>query len=102
MPSSSIAPLRALHLLTELCLLLWIPTDLFGAHPSKIENTAPFITTWKTDNPGISCSSCITISTMGGGYSYDVDWENDGVYDDFGVSGDIMYGFGMTGVYQPE
>ncbi|WP_044225542.1 T9SS C-terminal target domain-containing protein [Phaeodactylibacter xiamenensis] len=100
MPSSSIAPLRALHLLTGLCLLLWIPTDLFGAHPSKIENTAPFITTWKTDNPGVSCSSCITIPTTGGGYNYDVDWENDGVYDDFGVSGDVTHDYGTPGTYQ--
>ncbi len=76
--------------------MLWIPTDLFGAIPSKIENTAPFITTWKTDNPGVSCSSCITIPTTGGGYNYDVDRENDGVYDDFGVSGDIMYDYGTT------
>ena len=100
MPSSSIAPLRALHLLTGLCLLLWIPTGLFGAIPSKIENTAPFITTWKTDNPGVSCSSCITIPTTGGGYNYDVDWENDGVYDDFGVSGDITHDYGTPGTYQ--
>ncbi len=100
MPSSSIAPLRALHLLTGLCLLLWIPTDLFGAHPSKIENTAPFSTTWKTDNPGVSCSSCIAIPTTGGGYNYDVDWENDGIYDDFGVSGDITHDYGTPGTYQ--
>ncbi len=42
---------------------------------------APFITTWKTDNPDTSNSTSITIPTTGTGYNYDVDWNNDGVYD---------------------
>jgi hypothetical protein len=50
---------------------------------------APFITTWKTDNPGSSNSTSITISTTGTGYNYDVDWNNDGTFDDLGVTGDI-------------
>ena len=58
----------------------------------------PFITTWKTDNPGTSCTSCITIPTEGGGYNYDVDWDNDGVYDEVGLSGDVTYDFGNAGV----
>lgn len=34
----------------------------------------PFITTWKTDNPGTSDDNQVTIPTDGGGYNYTVDW----------------------------
>jgi hypothetical protein len=35
-----------------------------------------FITTWKTDNPGTSANNQITIPTTGGGYNYDIYWED--------------------------
>ena len=44
---------------------------------------APFVTTWKTDNPG-SASNQLTIPTMGSGYDYWVDWED---VNDFANSG---------------
>jgi len=59
----------------------------------------PFITTWKTDNPGTSCSTCITIPTLGSGYNYDVDWDNDGVFDEFGITGDVSHDFIISGTY---
>jgi gliding motility-associated-like protein len=37
-----------------------------------------FITTWKTDNPGISAPNQITIPTTGTGYSYSIYWEEIG------------------------
>jgi len=47
-----------------------------------------FITTWKTNNAGPTNSTSIRIPTVPGeGYNYDVDWDNDGTYDDMGVSG---------------
>lgn len=58
-----------------------------------------FVTTWKTDNPGASNSSSITISTVGGGYNYDIDWNNDGVFDELGITGDVTHDFGVPGVY---
>jgi len=58
-----------------------------------------FITTWKTDNPGSSDSTSITIPTTGTGYNYDVDWNNDGVYDEFGISGNVTHNFGTAGTY---
>ncbi|WP_370480287.1 BspA family leucine-rich repeat surface protein [Tamlana flava] len=58
-----------------------------------------FITTWKTDNYGVSNTTSITIPTTGGGYNYDVDWENDGTFDDFGVTGDITHDYGVSGTY---
>ncbi len=43
------------------------------------EDTAnPFITTWRTDNPGTSTNTQIAIPTTGGGYNYTVYWENTG------------------------
>ncbi len=58
-----------------------------------------FVTTWKTDNPGSSSSTSITIPTTGTGYSYDVDWNNDNVFDEFGLTGDATHDFGTTGTY---
>jgi surface protein len=51
----------------------------------------PFITTWKT--------SSITIPTIGSGYNYDVDWDNDGVFDEFGITGDVTHYFGTYGTH---
>ncbi|MFK7782003.1 BspA family leucine-rich repeat surface protein [Psychroserpens sp.] len=58
-----------------------------------------FITTWKTDNPGTSNASSITIPTVGGGYFYDVDWNDDGIFDQFGITGDVVHDFGTPGTY---
>jgi surface protein len=63
-------------------------------------NFTPFITTWKTDNPGTSNATSITIPTIGTGYIYDLDWNNDGIYDDIGVTGSITHDYGSPGTYQ--
>ena len=60
---------------------------------------APFVTTWKTDNLGNSCATCITIPTVGGGYDYEVDWDNDGTYDESGIAGEVTHDFGEIGTY---
>ena len=60
----------------------------------------PFITTWKTDNPGTSNSTSITIPTIGTGYLYDIDWNNDGIYDEFGVTGSRTHNYGTADIYQ--
>ncbi len=64
-----------------------------------IDDVCSFITTWKTDNPGTSNSSSITIPTTGTGYNYDVDWDNDGVFDEFNITGSITHDFGTPGTY---
>jgi len=56
-----------------------------------------FVTTWKTDNPGTSNSTSITIPTTGSGYDYDVDWDNDGRMDEFGITGNKTHDFGTAG-----
>ncbi len=58
-----------------------------------------FITTWKTDNPGTSNSTSISIPTNGPGYNYDVDWDNDGVFDQFGITNTVTHDFGTAGIY---
>ncbi len=52
-----------------------------------------FVTTWKTDNAGTSGSTSITIPTTGAGYNYDVDWNNDGTFDEFGLTGSVTHDF---------
>lgn len=66
---------------------------------SQTPDPTAFISTWKTDNPG-GCPTCITIPTTGGGYNYDVDWNNDGTYDQLGITGAVThdYGTGNAGI----
>ena len=76
----------------------WIITgDNFDC-PTSIE-LSDFVTTWKTDNTGTSNSTSITIPTTGSGYNYDVDWDNDGLWEDLGVTGSITHDYGTAGTY---
>lgn len=64
------------------------------------EDTTSFITTWKTDNAGVSGDTEITIPTADSEtYNYDVDWDNDGTFDEFGLTDDATHDFGATGTY---
>ena len=68
--------------------------------PAKAAPSDDFVTTWKTDNPGTSNSTSITIPTNSSyAYSYDVDWDNDGTFDQFGIAGDVTHDFGVSGTY---
>ena len=63
------------------------------------EVSCPFITTWKTDNPGDSADNQITIPTFPGfTYDYTVDW-GDGSANN-GVTGDITHTYSVPGTYQ--
>ncbi|MCB0520515.1 MAG: hypothetical protein KDD27_16365, partial [Saprospiraceae bacterium] len=69
-------------------------TAILGQSPND------FVTTWKTDNPGSSGPTSITIPTqLALSYNYDVDWNNDGIFDQTGISGDIVHDFGVAGTY---
>lgn len=59
-----------------------------------------FKITVKTDNSGISNNTSFSIPTTGGGYNYDVDWDNDGTYDELGLTGNVTHDFGATGSFQ--
>jgi surface protein len=67
--------------------------------PFMFNNSRPFITTWKTDNAGTSNSTSIKIPTTGTGYLYDVDWNNDGTFDQTGVTGNITHDYLTAGTY---
>jgi len=69
----------------------------FSAHTAVAYPADEFVTTWKTDNPGTSNSTSITIPTTGTGYNYQVDWDNDGVFDQTGITGDVTHDFGSAG-----
>ncbi|NQY31395.1 MAG: DUF285 domain-containing protein, partial [Flavobacteriaceae bacterium] len=73
---------------------------LFFIFISNTYSQDEFITTWKTDNTGPSNSTSITIPTYSGEtYNYDVDWDNDGTFDEFGLTGDVTHDFGASGTY---
>ena len=59
-------------------------------------NTTDFVTTWRVP----ADSTTVTIPTTGGaGYDYNVDWNNDGIPDDTGVTGNITHDYGTAGEY---
>jgi surface protein len=57
----------------------------------------PFITTWKTDNEGVSDINQVKITTAGGGYNYTIDWGDGQV--DTNVGGDITHTYDTVGTY---
>lgn len=68
---------------------------------SNCPGTSPFITTWKTDNPGDSADNQVTIPTFSGEtYNYSVAW-GDGSSDS-GVTGNITHTYSQPGVYVIE
>ena len=63
-----------------------------------IEEQTPFITRWKTDNPGMSDDNQITIHTASGmTYNYRVEW-GDGSFDE-NVTGEITHTYASAGEY---
>ena len=81
---------RILSLFAVLFLLTGLGVSIAHAAPSD-----HFVTTWKTDNPGSSNDTSITVPMDGG--SYDVDWDNDGVFDEFWLTGPVTHDFGVAG-----
>ena len=74
----------------------WVIID--GGKAEDCDNSRPFITTWKTDNPGTSTNNQITIPTFSGEvYNYTVDW-GDGTSDS-GITGDITHTYASSGTY---
>jgi hypothetical protein len=57
-----------------------------------------FVTTWKTDNPGTSNSYIDYYSDYRHRLQLpSVDWDNDGVADQTGLTGNVTHDFGSTG-----
>jgi surface protein len=64
-------------------------------HAATCGPTTNFITTWKTDNPGTSGSTSITIPISSA--NYQVDWNNDGVMDETVTTDNKTHDFGSAG-----
>ncbi|MPV86591.1 BspA family leucine-rich repeat surface protein [Ostreibacterium oceani] len=80
------------------CLL--VALMLFSTH-AYAQATTDFVMTVKTDNAGVSGTTEFKIETDEGtaGYNYNVDVDNDGVYDFTGLTGDFTHDFGAVGTY---
>ncbi|UII31098.1 BspA family leucine-rich repeat surface protein [Fulvivirga ulvae] len=78
-------------------IIFFIAVTLSAISTAKAQ--APFITTWKTDNHGVSNGTSIYLKLGAGSFNYDVDWDNDGVYDEFGLTGEVTHDFGVAGTY---
>ncbi|MDO6519750.1 BspA family leucine-rich repeat surface protein [Zobellia uliginosa] len=69
--------------------------DYFQSLPAD----RPFITTWKTDNPGTSADNQITIPTfLGKIYNYSVNWGDGNM--DTNVTGEITHTYSTAGTYE--
>lgn len=68
--------------------------------------TTPFITTWQSDNSGMSPPNEIVIPTIGSGYNYDIYWEEIADPTHFGTATGLKSGtnifFGTPGTYRVE
>ncbi|TVZ14962.1 BspA family leucine-rich repeat surface protein [Maribacter sp. MAR_2009_72] len=74
----------------------WHITDAGEKCPIDFSNA--FVTTWNTDNPGVSANTQITIPTSDiGGYNYSVDW-GDGIIES-GFTGDATHTYSNAGTY---
>ncbi len=59
-----------------------------------------FVTTWTTANQGDFYDNQITIPIHEGStYNYNVDWNNDGIFDEFGITGSVTHAFDSPGTY---
>lgn len=78
------------------CLVLLLFTNvLFG----QLDSTS-FITAWDTRLTSLEDSLSITIPTADDViYDYNIDWDNDGVFDEMNVSGDVTHVYDQSGIY---
>jgi hypothetical protein len=79
-----------------LLLLAMIPSQTTWA---QLDSTH-FVSTWLTSMQGSSNSQSITLFTDANySYNYDVDWDNDGVFEDTNVQGNITHQYATSGRY---
>lgn len=60
-----------------------------------------FVFSWKTDQvtPTKSDITILASASSAISYNFDVDWENDGIFDETGVTGNISHDYGTPGTY---
>ena len=107
--------INSVFLVQFFLLLLGLTMSSLSAQSLELERTGisnstetdfmPFITTWKTDNPGDSDDQSIRIPMIGNGYGFNVDW-GDGSDEDFntnpgdGVEHFLEHTYASAGEYQ--
>lgn len=80
-------------------LLLLIFSAIVLKTNAQIDSTH-FVTSWQTNNFGKSNSSSVFINIdRNSTYNYDVDWNNDGVFDTLGVKDTISHQYNSSGTY---
>ena len=91
-------PLSSLNK-TQLAMVLLLVTlsVLLGTQTALAATVDDFVTTWQTDNPGTSNDTSITVPMIGG--PYDVDWDNDEIFDETGLTGAVTHDFLVSGTY---
>ncbi len=79
-----------------------VASFFFGIDKNNITLAAPsddFVITVKTDNPGPSSDTQFTIPTIGSGYNYNVDCDNDGTNEATAQTGDYTCTYASAGTY---
>ncbi|MEL7269865.1 MAG: BspA family leucine-rich repeat surface protein [Bacteroidota bacterium] len=77
----------------------WLFAKKLVSSSNSNSNQDAFITTWKTDNPGISEDNQITIPTIPNEiYNYSIDWGDGNMSSN--VTGDIVHTYAEPGTYQ--
>jgi surface protein len=62
-------------------------------------STDDFVITVKTDNTGLSSDTQFTLPVYGGGYNYNVDYDDDGIDEATAQTGLYTYDYGAAGTY---
>jgi hypothetical protein len=82
----------------HLLLLLTILVLLSVVQAQK--DSTQFVTTWRTTNSGMGGDSTVMIPIdTNYTYNYDIDWDNDGIFDDLGITKSIAHQYPDTGTY---
>ena len=91
--------LQRLQKTPHLIFFLFLCSFAFAqANPDEMKTH--FVTTWQTSHPGTSGPTSLTLTVNPKfRYSYDVDWNNDGVFDEFSLTGPAQHDFSKPGIY---
>jgi hypothetical protein len=84
-------------LTTGLLLLALAAPFTRSAAASPNVPTDDFVITVKTDNPGLTADTQFLIRTIGIGYNYNVDCDDDGSDEMTGVNGEYLCDYGVVG-----
>jgi surface protein len=81
---------------------LLLATTLFLLYTTNFAQKAStdFVTTWRTYDSGLGGDSTVVIPIdTNYTYNFDIDWDNDGVFDDIGVTDTAVHTYSDTGTY---